>query len=66
MRKEVDTDVKIKVSNYLPFARLCMMCSFKKGQNRSSAVTQQVKTMELCFCYIFRFLSWEVWDGTVE
>ena len=30
MRKEVDTDVKIKVSNYLPFARLCMNASSRK------------------------------------
>jgi len=59
MRKEVDTDVKIKVLNYLPFACLCMKCSFKKGQNPSSAV-------ELCFCCVFRFLSWQVWDGAME
>lgn len=38
MRKEVDSDVKIKVLNYLPFTCLCMKCSFKKGQNPSCAV----------------------------
>ena len=65
MTKEVDSDVKIKVLNYLPLARLCMNWQFKRGQN-PSAVTQPGKAEELCFWWIFQFLSQEVWDGTTE
>lgn len=71
MRKEVDTDVKIKVSNFLSFAHLYMKCWFKKGQN-PSAVTKPGRAVKMfffvfCFCFcIFHFLYWEVWDGTVE
>lgn len=51
MRKEVDTDLKIKVSNFLSFTHLCMKYWFKKGQNPSAA-TKPGRAVEIFFFFL--------------
>lgn len=52
------------ISPLLPFPAWCQ--PFKEGWNPFSAVTQPRKAVELCFCCIFHFLSWEVWDDRTK
>lgn len=58
MRKEVDTDLKIKVSNFLSFTHLCMKYWFKKGQNPSAA-TKPGRAVEIFF-FFFGFFTFYI------
>lgn len=59
MRKEVDTDIKIKVSNFFSFARLYLKCWFKKGQS-PSAVMKPGRAVEMVFFFFFAFFTFYI------
>lgn len=55
LSKEGDFAVKIKVSNYLPCAGLCVKCYLKEGQNLS-AVLLIGRTVEIGVLHFVLFI----------